>query len=526
MHFDGLVLLTLLLPGGTRRSFRIDVFQHDAQQQNNTLTEGLDVSAEVREALLPKGFANSLFPRWGLQASASRADRKQGPQLRAAHGQARSMQSHSHGAWRPFGPRRATVALNAASGPEEVVDDVEDVKQDRERRVDDGPAELARSGDQEAGTSSVSTLGGDAAAPMPLAAELPADATIAVAGGSTPIGVRVMRSIGAVGWTAMDAAASLEGASALVIISAAAGGEGGVAPEAMKQLMASVPDDGSVRRLVYLSSHGVERTDKLPFSMQNFFGQLDKLRAAEQEIQIRALKKIPSYSILRVGGKMAEDGEGASARCELAPGDNLQGDVPASAVSGVLVQALGRHEVINASFSAGPLAAGGGGGSDAEHWDDQFLRLVGPEIFRQPLRAVSVELCAEWLQDWARGFLKEGQRLTTPVEVEDVAGHGVLLRFLSQGGGYRDLDDEETDDEKWAAADAARKGKRPGAVSDGALFVVAEAGNAAAPPRVRVVRAEMEVEDGAAPKVIKVMSEETVLVRLQNGLTAFDKAQQ
>ena len=40
--------------------------------------------------------------------------------------------------------------------------------------------------------------------------------------------------------------------------------------------------------------HGVERTDKLPFSLQNVFGQLDKQRAAEQEVQLRALNQVPS----------------------------------------------------------------------------------------------------------------------------------------------------------------------------------------------------------------------------------------
>ena len=53
-------------------------------------------------------------------------------------------------------------------------------------------------------------------------------------------------------------------------------------PESVAKLMAAIPDDGTCRRLVYLSRMGVDRTDRLPYSMENLFGALDKLRAAEQ----------------------------------------------------------------------------------------------------------------------------------------------------------------------------------------------------------------------------------------------------
>ena len=92
--------------------------------------------------------------------------------------------------------------------------------------------------------------------------------------------------------------AELSDANALVVVSAAAGGAGGVEPTALPSLMEKVPN--SVTRLLYVSVHGVERTGQLPFSMQNVFGQLDKLRAAEQDVSLRALRRIPSFSILRV----------------------------------------------------------------------------------------------------------------------------------------------------------------------------------------------------------------------------------
>ena len=61
--------------------------------------------------------------------------------------------------------------------------------------------------------------------------------------------------------------------------------------------MEGVPD--GLRRVVYLSVHGVELTDKLPFSMATVWGALDKQRAAEQEVLLKA-KTLPSHAVVRV----------------------------------------------------------------------------------------------------------------------------------------------------------------------------------------------------------------------------------
>ena len=319
-----------------------------------------------------------------------------------------------------------------------------------------------------------------------------------------------MRVLGGAGFEtrAVGAGASkaeLSEANALVVVSEAAGGKGGVAPDALPVLMEKVPD--SVTRLLYVSTHGVERTGQMPFSMQNVFGQLDKLRAAEQEVQLRALNKVPSYSIVRVG-KIGGGGE----RCEVLPGDGLQGDVSAAAAGAVVRESLLRAEAVNASLSVGPLAAGGGAATDAEHWDDMFLKLVGPEIFRKPLKALGAAAAASWIQEWAQGFFKEGQKLTTPIQVENVED-GVCIRFLEKGGtGYADFDEPETVDDRYAASRAASSAGRAKARAraDGALLVVAEA---APSPRVRVARAEMR--EGT---VVKEMSEQTVLGALEKDL--------
>jgi len=83
VHLRGLVLLILLLPCIARRSFLIDDSHHNAQQQNNMLAKVFEVSTGAQEAFFPVGFVKAPF-------------------LRRGHAK-----------------RHVTVALNAASGPEE-----------------------------------------------------------------------------------------------------------------------------------------------------------------------------------------------------------------------------------------------------------------------------------------------------------------------------------------------------------------------------------------------------------------------
>jgi len=92
LYLRCLFLLLLFLPATARGRFRIDDAQHDAQQQDNTLTQALEVSTEAREALLPGRFGKALFPHQGQQAGPLR------------------------GASRRFEARRATVGMHATSG--------------------------------------------------------------------------------------------------------------------------------------------------------------------------------------------------------------------------------------------------------------------------------------------------------------------------------------------------------------------------------------------------------------------------
>jgi len=324
---------------------------------------------------------------------------------------------------------------------------------------------------------------------------------------------------------------SLSGAEALVVVTAGASGKGGIEPEVVPKLMKAVGP--GLRRIVVISTHGVERVDQLPFSLQNAMGgKLDKQRAAEQEVVLAARKCVPSFSLMRIG-KLKDDGDALPAstyegppksRAELAAGDKLSGELPMSTAAAVVVQTLRRAESVNATFSLGePGSAsksglfGGVSGpaltSDEAHWDDQFLKLVGPEVYRRGLASLSPDEAQTWLREWARRFLRPGNKLTTPVTVQDT-DDGVLLRFLTIATGYADFDVEETADEKWAAT-------KPGAMEakagkpDGALLLTAEG---RPHPRIRVSRAEM-----GENTVVKEMSETSVLQRLDKDLDMLEK---
>jgi len=97
MSLRGVLLFLFFHLGGARRSISILNFQHDAQQQNNTLANGLNVSAEAREALNPGGFRTGVLQRAG-----------------AVH-----FEPHRAAPLPRFGPRRAKVALQAASAHKE-----------------------------------------------------------------------------------------------------------------------------------------------------------------------------------------------------------------------------------------------------------------------------------------------------------------------------------------------------------------------------------------------------------------------
>jgi len=68
LHLRSLFLFLLFLSGAARRNIRIIDSHHGAQQQNSTLANSLEVSAEAREALIPGGVGERVARRVGPQA--------------------------------------------------------------------------------------------------------------------------------------------------------------------------------------------------------------------------------------------------------------------------------------------------------------------------------------------------------------------------------------------------------------------------------------------------------------------------
>ena len=197
----------------------------------------------------------------------------------------------------------------------------------------------------------------------------------------------------------------------------------------------------------------------------------------------------------------------------LAPGDDSDGRSSVQAAAQVVAQVLARPEAVNATLSVvQPADALGAPAPAAPFWDDEFLKLVGPELLRVPLRSLAAAEAVTWLRGFARDFLRPGRGLTTPIEVSDVPG-GVVLRFLTRSGGFDDDDDD--DDDAYGATGYAAAAAAAGGKPDGALRLVAEAAPFA---RVRVCRDEME-----PGVVVKEMSEAAVLARLNKELAAVDK---
>ena len=459
-------------------------------------------------------------------------------------------------------------------------------------RIDAAVAALRRGGGDSAGAGASGDGGAAAAAgsdgEAELSAELPPGALVVVAGGGTALGREVLRQLGEAEGGYQLRSLELDGApaaadgvdtrqfapfapsalkrdladaAAVVIVSAAVGGKGGVEAEAVGKLAKGL--GGGLRRVTLVSGHGTLRAGQLPFSLRNLLGQLDKLRAAEQEVVLRAARDVPAHAVLRLGrlappSSSVRAGEG---RAELSPGD--AGDAPccAQAAAQCVVESLVRREAVNVTFSLaqpadalGPLpatssaaaasssaaaaassSAGGGGAAAAgaaaaadtaaaapaggeAWWEDEWLKLVGPEVLRVPLVSLGAAEAAEWLREWSQGLLRPGRGLTTPIEVVPQSD-GALLRFLkSSGAGYDDVDAAEESDDPWrqkgaAAAMAKAIGRdKP----DGALRLVAEAAPSA---RVRVCRAEM------GPGVqAKEMSEQAVLARLAKDLADVEAA--
>uniref|UniRef100_A0A7S0MNM1 NAD(P)-binding domain-containing protein n=1 Tax=Cryptomonas curvata TaxID=233186 RepID=A0A7S0MNM1_9CRYP len=271
-----------------------------------------------------------------------------------------------------------------------------------------------------------------------------------------------------------------------------------------------------LRRVVLLSTVGTERSDKFPFSLQNAFsGALDKKRGLEQGLIERSRAAGFAYTIIRIG-KVARP-DPANAAPELMPGDFFQEDTAAdvaaeASLQALLYQPLGLNKSLSLISRRGPAAT-------QDQWDDEFLKLDGPEIWRWPLGPVPAAACRDWLQEsWAPRWIKKGNGLTTPVSLT-VTPLGVQLVFKPPQSGFVSFKEERDRERARDRGDEPPPGAAPPAGPaglrqlEGGVEVVVEERPAG---RVRVLRCAMGEET-----VVKETSERILLDSLIKDVQAW-----
>lgn len=118
-----------------------------------------------------------------------------------------------------------------------------------------------------------------------------------------------------------------------------------------------------MKKIVLVTSVGVERTSEMPFLILNLFGVLDAKKKGEEAVAAAAAKGGFDYAIIRpgrlVGGpytnpdvaKLLQVEGGAENGVALAAGDTLLGDCKRDACAEAVVQALINENCKNKAFS-------------------------------------------------------------------------------------------------------------------------------------------------------------------------------
>lgn len=133
--------------------------------------------------------------------------------------------------------------------------------------------------------------------------------------------------------------------------------------EAVTRIANAASNVDTVRRVVLLTSVGVNRTKQMPFLILNLFGVLDAKRAGEDAVKSAASDAGFSYSIVRpgrlVGGpytnldlaNLFKIEGGAENGVDVAFGDELLGDCKRDACAEAVVQCLENESCVDLEFS-------------------------------------------------------------------------------------------------------------------------------------------------------------------------------
>jgi len=185
----------------------------------------------------------------------------------------------------------------------------------------------------------------------------------------------------------------------------------------------------SLEHVILLSPLGIDRRDR--GGLIGMFTDLDDKRRVEESIIQQSNKRGLDYSFVRVGKLEPLAGEMAGIRFEAgdSPSIPLDAMTTQEAAAQCLVRCVHQRVAYNATMS---LASAPGKDFPQEwEWDDAFIKLDGPELYRESIQGMPVVHVVNFLKDWARLWLREGQyykHLTTPVAIRSLPG-GVRLQF-------------------------------------------------------------------------------------------------
>eukprot|EP00557_Chaetoceros_sp_GSL56_P009128 CAMPEP_0176493726 /NCGR_PEP_ID=MMETSP0200_2-20121128/9700_1 /TAXON_ID=947934 /ORGANISM="Chaetoceros sp., Strain GSL56" /LENGTH=663 /DNA_ID=CAMNT_0017891403 /DNA_START=154 /DNA_END=2141 /DNA_ORIENTATION=+ len=305
--------------------------------------------------------------------------------------------------------------------------------------------------------------------------------------------------------------------------------------------------------LVVVSPVGTERIEQFPYSMQNLMGggKLKKAREVEEVVmsivkrRFTADSSIPplDYTILKLG-ELGEDSKilsGKDGLMNVKHGDTLDGKVGLEAAAQVLLQAV----VMRPTARNATLSVVGGMDENQivgeEMWEDWFLRLDGPELWRSEALAEGTqgeelarkfEELSAYINEWSNRY-KDGAKgtgLITPVTVYpskfspyDTSSTrirmkiGVRLDFkqTNTGSAYRSKDEErqverETPSKSTSSKDQinSMRQKKQGGVE----ILVEEVAQKEGSSQLRVRAKRCNMDDDT---VVKEMSEATIVKSLE-----------
>ena len=283
-------------------------------------------------------------------------------------------------------------------------------------------------------------------------------------------------------------------------------------------------------QLVCVSTLGTERTDKMPYTMQNLLGgKLDKRRQVEEAVintvRQRAVEPPLDYTILKVG-----DLKQSNESFELSPGDVLDGSTSPDLAANAMAQAVAFQPFArNVTFG---IVGGMPSEVSNQVWDEAFLKLDGPELerFTDDLGNVSYfDQLNEYLGEWAIMMESGKKKLATPIRVapstrqsnlvregvKDRAGVRLLFLPTNTGSAYMSRSEERAREQETGGRSTASKRRR--IKPEGGVEVLVEVTDRDT-LRVRARRCNM-----ADDTVIKEISEETILKRLAESLEVWKK---